>query len=248
MVPPKWQRQAYAVYQSLMMSVPKLSEGRLATERTLAFLKAWHYISRARIQGDYLEFGVFEGQGFKLALQAASKFLKPRQPDSPRFFAFDSFEGLPDLDVQRDGNVYEKGEYSAGRKTFEKACARAGKPWEIHVIPGFFEDSLTPELLTRHRMAQAAFVVIDCDVYPSTLQALRFVSSLLHTGTVLFFDDWFFSGGDLTLGEPGACLDWLKENDDLHLVDYGTVGIMGKLFIVNRLKDPGDRDLLNRMA
>jgi hypothetical protein len=37
----------------------------------------------------------------------------------------------------------------------------------------------------------------------------------------------------MTMGEPGACGDWLKENPHIHLVDYGNVGIMAKLFIVN---------------
>ena len=66
------------------------------------------------------------------------------------------------------------------------------------------------------------------------MDALRFTTPLLQTGTVLYFDDWYFSGGDLALGEAGACHDWLKENCGIHLVDFGDVGIMSKMFIVNR--------------
>ena len=38
----------------------------------------------------------------------------------------------------------------------------------------------------------------------------------------------------MRLGEAGACMDWLERNPDIKLVDFGEVGIMGKLFLVNR--------------
>ena len=36
------------------------------------------------------------------------------------------------------------------------------------------------------------------------------------------------------LGEPGACMDWLKETPNLSIVDFGDVGIMGKCFLGQR--------------
>lgn len=246
-VPSKPLRVLHSLFQSLILSLPKVSEGRLALDRTMAFLKAWHYISRAKIEGDYLEFGVFEGLGFKLSLESARKFACSA-PTEPRFFAFDSFEGLPAPDRSRDNEVFQQGEYSASRKNFERAIRRAKRGRDVRIIAGFFDQSLKPSLYQEHTLVKAAFVTIDCDLYSSTLQALEFVTPLLQTGTVLYFDDWYFSGGDITLGEAGACLDWLGCTQDIHLLDFGNVGIMGKLFLVNKIPQAEHQAVLRRLV
>ena len=38
----------------------------------------------------------------------------------------------------------------------------------------------------------------------------------------------------MRLGEAGACNDWLAQHPDIQLVDYGHVGCMGRMFLVNR--------------
>lgn len=220
--------------QSLLLRLPRLSETRSISSRVLAFLKVWNYMARAKVSGDYLEFGVFEGVSFELALRSAAKFFPKGEARSPRFFAFDSFAGLPAPDAGKDSDAFDAGEYSAPRALFEKNIARAARGWEVHTVPGFYDESLRPELRARLGMKRAAFVNIDCDIYPSTIAALRFVGPLVATGTVLYFDDWFYSSGDMQLGEPRACHDWLAENPDIELVDFGVVGVLGKLFIVNR--------------
>lgn len=218
--------------QRCVLAAPKLSEIRLASDRTLAMLKAWHYIARARIEGDYLEFGVFDGSSFDMALRAASKFVA--RAGSPRFFAFDSFEGLPAPDEQKDGRVFARGEYRSRKAQFLRTIRRSRAGWDVRIVEGFYDKTLTADVLTTHGMAKAAFVNIDCDLYQSTLDALRFVTPLLQTGTVLYFDDWFFAGGDMRIGEPGACRQWLAENPRIELIDYGTVAVMGKMFLVQR--------------
>ena len=223
-----------ALYQDLLLAVPKLPELAIGNSKVLAFLRAWNYLLGAGVRGDYLEFGVFEGLGFRMAMNAARKVLPRGMPDAPRFFAFDSYRGLPAADAERDARVFQAGDYSAERAAFERYTRRAARHWRTAVIEGFFSDSLVPELYRQHALERAAFVNIDCDLYPSTRDALRFVTPLLQTGTVLYFDDWYTSSGDMRLGEAGACRDWLAAERGLELVDYGDVGILGKLFIANR--------------
>ena len=219
----------------LMVRLPLLSEmANMVSWKVIQFLRMWQYVAFARIQGDYLEFGVFQGTSFALSLRAASKFMGKGQPDSPRFFAFDSFEGLSEPDPQKDGNVFSKGDYTSSEKRFLGNIRGAARGWEVITVKGFYDRSLNPEVVQKHSMKAAAFVTIDCDLYQPALQALRFVTPLLKTGSLLYFDDWFYSNGDMGLGEAGACNAWLKENPGISLTDYGNVGVMGKCFIVSK--------------
>src|SRR5258708_4041578 len=185
---------------------------RLAVDKVLQFQRVWHYLSRAKVYGDYLEFGVYEGMCFNLSMRSAKKLVGQGLPRSPRFFAFDSFQGIPENNPTRDSGVFVKGTYSASLELFKKKIQKAQKGWEVGIIPGFFNESLKPGVREEHRLKAAAFINIDCDLYDSTMDTLRFVTPLLQNGTVIYFDDWYFSGGNMNLGEPGACKDWLKEN------------------------------------
>src|SRR4029079_8985852 len=88
-------------------------------------------------------------------------------------FACDSFQGLPER--------YE----NAGVGAF--ACTPPTIPG-VHIVEGFFEDSLTPELAAR--VGRVALASLDADVYSSTLCALRWLTPLLGTGSLLLFDQF----------------------------------------------------------
>ncbi|SRR5665213_1713960 len=233
MEPTTIKRFFHRIFQNFLMSFPALSEISLAKSKVVNFLRVWHYLSRAKVSGDYLEFGVFEGMSFDLSLSSAKRFFSQSLADSPKFYAFDSFRGLPDNHLTRDSNVFEKGTYKAVLEKFKKNIQKNSRGWEVKIIEGFYQDSLKKEIINENSIKSASFVNIDCDLYESTLLALKFTTPLLKTGSVIFFDDWYSSGGDMRLGEAGACADWLLENDKIKLIDYGDVGIMGKLFIVN---------------
>jgi O-methyltransferase len=227
-------RYLHGILQRFILLVPWVSDICSAGDKVLAFSRAWQYLEIAKVRGDYLEFGVFRGTSFDLSLRSAAKFVRKGTENAPRFFAFDSFEGLPEPDPERDGDVFSKGEYSNTVDTFRKNTRRASRGWDVRIVPGFFDESLSDETIAEHDLVAAAFVNIDCDIYSSTLTALEFVTPLVRTGTVIFFDDWYASGGNMKLGEPGACEDWLEKNPDIELIDFGQIAIMGKLFIVNR--------------
>ena len=220
--------------QRFLLTVPKLAMATHISSRVIQVLRVWNYLYTAKIHGDYLEFGVYQGLSFKLAMDAAAKTYPKGSCFSPRFFAFDSFEGLPDPDATHDAGVFSKGEYRCDIEKFQRNIQRAAKRWQVKIIPGYFDKSLTPFILENHKIESAAFVTIDCDLYSSTVPVLKFITPIVKTGTVLFFDDWYSSGGDMTLGEAGACQHWLSDNPNLSLIDFGNVGIHGKLFIVNR--------------
>lgn len=133
-----------------------------------------------------------------------------------------------------DGEVWEKGEYSASRKAFKRRIRSSARGWKVGVVAGLFHDSLKDgeEVIRGQGIKPAAFINVDCDLYEPTVDVLKFITPLVQTGTVLYFDDWYFTGGDMKRGEARATGEWLKANPHITLVDWGDVGVMGKMFLV----------------
>lgn len=80
----------------------------------------------------------------------------------------------------------------SARKQVEGRYTR-GRPAHLRVrlVGGFYNESLTPQLA---RLAlPAAYVDIDCDLYVSTVDVLRWLCEhrLLRVGSVIGYDDWF---------------------------------------------------------
>ncbi len=61
----------------------------------------------------------------------------------------------------------------------------------VRLVPGFYNESLTRGLARKLRAA--AYVDINCDLYASTRDALRWLLAhgLLRAGSLLGYDDWF---------------------------------------------------------
>ena len=127
-----------------------------------------------KIPGNIVEFGVGEGHSTRVIRRAASacEMLYPREAKK-RIYAFDSFKGLPEQ--------FENAEVG----TF------ATKPPVIpgvNIVEGYFEDTLTDEL--AQGVGSVAFASLDADLYSSTLCALTWLTPLLHSGSLLLFDEF----------------------------------------------------------
>ena len=81
------------------------------------FKKAFQSISKSVIDGDYLEFGVFQGSSFMMSYKLSRKY----QLNKMRFFAFDSFAGLPNS----EGITYKKDEFNCSYELFMKIITKA---------------------------------------------------------------------------------------------------------------------------
>jgi hypothetical protein len=185
--------------------------------------------------GDYLEFGCAAGASFIHTYRQASE----RMPWM-RFWAFDSFKGLPRPEgIDIDGEARE-GLFACDQPTFLRNLRAAGLDLDrVVCVPGWYRETLTPDLKRRHQLRIASIVYIDCDLYQSALEALTFVSDLVETGTVLIFDEWFTSKGDPDRGEQRACAEWLVRHPGIALQDWHFFGPYGKSFIVTRPRRAG---------
>lgn len=219
--------------------------------------KAAWFIASDKIDGDYLEFGVFRGGAFSqayLTLQhvfrqriseigynSTSKDAAERQDiwDRMRFFAFNSFQGLPDLKgIDKRTSDFAKGYYSAGIDEFLDDVTRRGVPSErITCVRGWFDETCVPETIHHHNMKKAALIWIDCDLYHSAKSVLDFIIPLLQDGTVLVFDDWYSFRGSPYLGEQRAFSEWRKNLDDFSLSEYQKEGPWRVAFLASSTTD-----------
>ncbi len=100
-------------------------------------------------------------------------------------------------------------------------------------VPGFYEQSLTAETKRRLGLTRAALVMIDCDLYESTVPVLAFLTDLVGQGSILIFHDWFRFKGSPDCGEQRACREWLARNPHIELIEYWREGPQAVSFLVN---------------
>ena len=191
--------------------------------------KAMTYARASNLQGEYLEFGVSRGQTFALAYHFA-------KTKGMRFFAFDSFKGLPDAEEYRlSANLFKKGDYACSADAFRRYVRSKGVDLRrVSVVEGWFDKTLTSGAKERLGLRQAAVVMVDCDLYQSAVSVLDFITDLLVQGSVLMFDDWFLFGADDNHGVHAATVEWLYRNPSITLVDYHKFGWHGNSFIVRK--------------
>ena len=210
----------------------------LFTDEKLKFthiLEGFNYLRVAGNNGKdlpqtYFEFGCHSGRTFSSAINAA-KYLKM---DKCRFYAFDSFQGLPMTDETEDG-IFKTGEFSTSKKDFIKIVKKNTniKIEDDYIIEGYYESSLTEDL--RLKMPKIGMLHIDVDLYSSTKDILKFAKPLLVNGSVVLFDDWycFKPGIKNSYGEQKSVNEFLDINKNIKLLPWKAYSTFGQSFFVN---------------
>ncbi len=215
--------------------------------------KAAEIASSERIQGDYLEFGVFRGSTLIQAFHTIRRSYLDRAADRTsihsaefrqsvrglwngmRFFAFDSFRGLPPLTgADLDTRDFVEGKFACSAEDFLARAATHGVDLsKVVPVPGWFADTCREETIRLHAMRAAALVHIDCDLYESTRVVLQFIEPLLVDGTIIIFDDWYAFRGNPALGEQRAFHEWAPTQPHLTFTEFQKEGPWRNSFIVN---------------
>ncbi len=196
----------------------------------LFFEKAVRRVSDAvgaDAMGDYLEFGVYQGNSM-MAMQEAVRRVGL---EKVRFFGFDSFEGLPS-EAEWDG-PWSEGEFRSDIEFTRKRLTEGGVDWNrTELVKGFFSETLTPELRQQHSLEKASLIMIDADLYTSSRDALNFCEPLIRDTTAIFFDDW--NSTDESGGEKRAFRELLEAHPDLEAEEIGTYSPNALSFVVTR--------------
>lgn len=201
----------------------------LSSRNESILTKSARFVACEMIEGDYYEFGVYQGKTFIEAYHWLEKQFSSRialtiggdNEEENRtkrrkiwkdmhFFAFDSFEGLPQLSSEDSYTPdFERGQYACSLEEFEKIISAAGLPLnKVHTEKGFFETTCTAENMEKLNLRKASIIWLDADLYSSTKDVLKFVTPLLQDGTIIIFDDWFSYKGNPYEGVQRAFNEW----------------------------------------
>lgn len=204
--------------------------------------KAARFVACEMIDGDYYEFGVYQGAAFIRAFtwldkqfqyrinldiggKGSSLSRAQRQEiwAQMKFHAFDSFEGLPNLKADDlYSNDFQQGQWACDLPSFLDRVKRAGVPLSrVRTVKGFFSDTCSIEASKGLQPRKAAIVWLDADLYSSSRDALQFVSLIIQDGTIVIFDDWFSFKGNPRKGVQKAFYEWRQSLEGLYtLTEY----------------------------
>lgn len=184
--------------------------------------------------GYYMEFGVLNGEAM------IDAFRQLRGVPS-HYFGFDSFQGLPDLqpsdeEAREHSPNFYKGNFKSMTRDYVKAnilsCSRMLED-ELTLVEGYFSDVLAGfDKALLHENGVPLCIYIDCDLYSSTVDVLRFIDDLVVTGTWLLFDDYWFYRGSPLHGEQRAIREWISDHPRIGLSSYCNFNGCGRAFIV----------------
>ena len=201
-------------------------------ERREILRKIMNFVAGCKIEGDYLEFGVYKGGTFIEAIRMANR----KRLNSMRFFAFDSFKGLPTPQgVDKKFDQFYGGQVSNSLDSFRKILSNSRIDLSrVEVVPGWFKDTLNAETKIKLALKSTAVVWVDCDLYESTVPVLEFIADLVNDGTILVFDDWFFYKGRPDMGERKAFTEWLEKNPRFSVTEFHKYYWHGNSFILHK--------------
>tara|TARA_B100001059_G_scaffold236364_1_gene286427 strand:+ start:1570 stop:2346 length:777 start_codon:yes stop_codon:yes gene_type:complete len=179
------------------------------------------------------EFGVWNGDSLLLIWES----LKQQGLLSDRkwtLYGFDSFEGMPDSNDNRDlHDVIGTGSFrSIGKEYVEKKLAKEGIPPEqLKLTAGFFEDSLNVEASKIIEERYVCFANIDTDYYSSTMVVLDWLEPKLFDGALIYFDDIYFYNGNPHKGQLRAIDEFNSRSSSAGLSQALGLDPVGRVYL-----------------
>jgi hypothetical protein len=183
----------------------------------------YQYISRSNLRGSFAEFGTYFGRSFYKA------YLLMNQQLDGKFWAFDSFGGLPPTKAQEA--EFTKGDFTEGRYFCNEGSFRSiGRMLfpddknindRIKVAKGYYSESLDGHTIADYGIPEQSisYCSIDCDLFDATLSVLRFIAPALQNGAVMYLDDYRMARAAKEASLYHAVKVWLGENPSYELID-----------------------------
>jgi len=155
-------------------------------------------------------------------------------------YGFDTFTGIPELvksDLDGISNMpsFKKGAYRSNQ--FQSVLdfilgASDINPKKLHLLKGDFRKTLKKFKVSLKSDFPLVFHV-DCDIYSSSLVALRFVEEYAQDGSFLLLDDYWCYRGNPKMGQRRAFEEIFNSSSRIIASPYDNFRGFGRAFILN---------------
>jgi O-methyltransferase len=110
----------------------------------------------------------------------------------------------------------------------------------VDLVKGWFKDTLTEECRTALAIGKASLIMIDCDTYSASRDALRFCEPHIDRHAVVLFDDWGWREEVGEIGQKEAFAEFLAEHRDILAEPMPSYLPQARIFLLRRRRvSPG---------
>jgi hypothetical protein len=102
-------------------------------------------------------------------------------------------------------------------------------------VKGWFKDTLTPETCREHSLTKASLIMVDCDIYSASREALPFCGPLIQDRALLLFDDWGCRSDAGEIAHKEAFEEFLTQYPDLQAEPLPGYFPQSRVFLVRRM-------------
>ncbi len=138
-----------------------------------------------RFDGDFVEFGCFEGD---TSLLLAGLLKEKSKTSGKKLWIYDSFEGLPEKsaeDYSEAGKDFKKGELFVTKTFVKKRFLRANLP--VPIIKKAWFSELNP---TEDMPEKISFAFLDGDLYDSIKTSLELCEPKISENSIIIVHDY----------------------------------------------------------
>jgi O-methyltransferase len=182
--------------------------------------------------GAYLEFGVYNGT----SLVCMYRQLEAFGLHHVRLIGFDSFQGFPPTAAHEDGGRWRPGRCHSTLEFTTTVLQNEGVDLSrVTLVPGWFRETLNENTVRKLGITKASVIMIDCDLYSSTKEALQFCAPLIQDEALILFDEWNPRGLEgKNIGERRAFSEFLREWTCFAAIPFGKYADRATTFLVSR--------------
>lgn len=205
------------------------------------FKDSFFMLNLEQVEGDYVEFGVFDGTSLISAYETNKVSRKKdgltMNTDGPerKFYGFDSFEeGFKIFDKSDEHPSWIDGNLTSSYEKTKKRIKKNLKNSDFKLIKGFVENTCKDIDTKVYGINKISMAFFDMDLGSPTLIGLEFIKNSLNAGSIIAFDEYYAYKGSLK-GEYYAFEKFRENNKQLEFRKFKNWGINGMSFIVTKI-------------
>ncbi len=152
--------------------------------------------------------------------------------DDARLIGFDSFAGMPP-EAAEEG--WAPGLFHSTIDATRSYLKSRGVDLDrVDLVQGWFKDTLTEERRTALGIGKASLIMIDCDIYSASKEALNFCEPHIERHAVVLFDDWGWREEADEIGQKEAFAEFLAEHRDISAEPMPSYLPQARVFLLRR--------------